>query len=315
MPINTVDFAEITVETPSVESVTAEYQAIAKQLEAATDAASRVAACQEWDRLRRRLNSWSSMTQLHFHQDTQNEVYKQAQDYCDEISPKLTALEVEMKRRLLGSPYRSELERSLGKQAFLLWEADITTFDPVIEADLVREAKLVAEYTELIASADLEFEGERLNLSQIGKYTQDPNRDRRHHAQKVRWGFFLENRDRLDRIYDDLVQLRHQMAIKLGYDNYIGLGYKRMQRVDYGQQEVERYCQQVAEEVVPLAQQILERQREKLNLDKLFYWDESLFDLQGNPTPQGEHFLDARTRPGNVRCHEPRIKRFLWDDG
>ncbi|PSB02299.1 M3 family oligoendopeptidase [Merismopedia glauca] len=288
MLTNVVDFSEIRVETPSIESVRSEYEAIAQQLEAATDAQSRVAACQEWDRLRRRLGSWSALTDLHFHQDTQNESYKQARDYCDEISPKLTALEIDMKRRLLGSPYRAELERSLGKQAFLLWEADITTFDPVIEDDLVREAKLVAEYTELVAGANLEFEGSRLNLSQIGKYTQDAKRDRRHHAEQVRWGFFSENRDRLDRIYDDLVRLRHQMATKLGYDNYIGLGYKRMQRVDYGQQEVARYCQQVVEEVVPLARQILERQTQKLNLDKLFYWDESLFDLQGNPTPKGD---------------------------
>jgi M3 family oligoendopeptidase len=289
MPTSVVDFSQITVETPSIENVTAEYQAIAQQLDAATNTADRVAACEQWDSLRRRLGSWSAMTYLHFYQDTQNEAYKQARDYCDEISPKLTALEVEMKRRLLDSPDRSEIEQALGKQAFLLWEADITTFDPVIESDLVQESKLAAEYTELIASASLEFEGDRLNLSQIRKYTQDPNRDRRHQAERVRWGFFLENRDRLDQIYHDLVQLRHQMAVKLGYDNYIGLGYKRMQRVDYGQQEVERYCQQVAEEVVPLARQILERQKEKLNLDRLFYWDESLFDLQGNPTPQGDY--------------------------
>jgi M3 family oligoendopeptidase len=288
MPTNIVDFSEIKVEKPSLENVAAEYQAIAQQLDAATDTAGRVAACQAWDSLRCRLGSWSSMTDLQFHQDTQNKAYKQARDYADEISPKLTALEVEMKRKLLGSPYRLELERSLGKQAFLLWEADITAFDPVIESDLVQEAKLKAEYTELIASASLEFAGESLNLSQILKYTQNRDRDRRHDAQRVRWGFFAENRDRLDRIYHDLVQLRHQMARKLGYDNYIGLGYKQMQRVDYGQQEVDRYCQQVAEEVVPLAGQILERQKEKLNLDKLCYWDESLFDLQGNATPQGD---------------------------
>ncbi len=288
MLTNVVEFSEIRVETPSIESVRSEYEAIAQQLEAATDAQSRVVAYQKWDHLRRRLGSWGALTDLHFHQDTQNESYKQARDYCDEISPKLTALEIEMKRRLLGSPYRGELERSLGKQAFLLWEADITTFDPVIEGDLVQEAKLIAEYTELIASADLEFEDQRLNLSQIGKYTQDPHRDRRHHAESVRWGFFSDNRDRLDRIYDDMVGLRHQMATKLGYDNYIGLGYKKMQRVDYGLQDVERYCQQVAEEVVPLACQIVERRREKLNLDQLFFWDESLFDLQGNPTPLGD---------------------------
>ena len=35
------------------------------------------------------------------------------------------------------------------------------------------------------------------------------------------------------------------MAQKLGYDNYIGMGYKRMQRIDYTEADVAGYRDEV----------------------------------------------------------------------
>lgn len=286
---STVDFSEILAESPVLEKVTEKYQTIATSLTSAQTQQDRETALRQWEDLRRQLNTWAELTYLHFHQDTQNEEYKKARDYCDELTPKLTALEIDLKRQLLNSPQRSQLEELIGKHAFALWQADITTFDPSIETELVRESKLVAEYTELLASAKLEFKGEILNLSGIKKYTQDRDRQVRHEAEKVRWQFFSDNKEKLDRNFHELVQIRHQMAKKLGYENYIGLGYQNMRRIDYGQAEVAAYCDRVAEEVVPIANQLIQRQTQKLNLDKIFVWDEAVLDLQGNPTPKGEH--------------------------
>lgn len=284
---HTVDFADIKVETPDLEQVKQEYKNINTALDKAQSKAEKEQALQQWEDLRRRLDSWSALTSLHFSQDTRNEAYKQAQAYSDEIKPKLTALEIEMKRRLLNSSDREELESILGKHAFNLWETDVTAFEPVIEADLVRESKLVNQYVELLASAAIEFQGETLNLSGIRKYTQDRDRTIRYQAEQARWQFFSENQAKLDQIYDDLVKLRHQMARKLSYDNYIGLGYKRMQRIDYTEADVKNYRDEVVKEVVPLAEKIIAEKANKLNLERVYFWDESVFDLQGNPTPKG----------------------------
>ena len=284
-----VDFASIQLDDPTLEQVKAEYQTINNALDRAQTRTELEQALQKWDDLRRRLESWTSLTSLHFSQDTRAEDYKEAQEYSNELQPKLTALAVEMKRKLLSSEKRAELTEILGEQAFSLWEADVTTFEPVIEADLVKEAKLVNKYVELIASAEIEFAGETLNLSGLRKYTQDRDRSIRHQAETARWNFFRENQERLDEIYDELVKLRHQMSQKLGYDNYIGLGYKRMQRIDYTEADVANYRDEVVKEVVPLAKKIIAQKAEKLNIDKVYFWDESVFDLQGNPAPKGEY--------------------------
>ena len=288
MSQTTINFADIKVETPTIEKVTAEYARINATLDGAATIADKQQALQQWENLRRRLETWSALTSLHFSQDTTNEAYKQAQEYRDEIQPKLTALEIAMKRHLLNSRDREELETILGKQAFSLWSADVTTFEPAIEADLVEESKLVNQYVELLASAKIDFRGEIVNLSGIRKYTQDSDRQTRYEAEKARWNFFSQHKSQLDSIYDRLVKLRHQMAQKLGYDNYIGLGYQRMQRIDYTEADVANYRNEVVAKVVPLAQKIIDRKRQKLNLDRVYFWDEAVFDLQGNPQPQGD---------------------------
>ncbi|HHP7230503.1 MAG TPA: M3 family oligoendopeptidase [Xenococcaceae cyanobacterium] len=324
-----VNFADIKVETPNLEAVEQDYQDIYRALERSQTREEMAQALQQWDILRRRLDSWKALVSLNFSQDTRHTAYKKAQEYSDEIQPKLTAWEVETKGKLLNRDRREQLEAILGKHAFDLWAADVTTFEPVIEADLVQESKLVNEYVELLASAELEFEGESLNLAGIRKYTQDKDREIRYQAETTRWQFFRDNQAKLDEIYDSLVSLRHQMAQKLGYENYLGLGYQRMQRIDYNQADVARYREEVVQEVVPLATKIIAEKAKKLNLERVQFWDESVFDLKGNPVPQGDaawmlqqaqqmfdqmhpelssffrlmvagNFLDLETRPGKA---------------
>jgi hypothetical protein len=94
-----VDFADITAETPTLLNVTAEYQAIQTQFDQAQTVEQRKAVFQQWDALRRRLNTWRELTQLHFHQDTQNPEYKTALDYCNELSPCVRKFQWHKKRR------------------------------------------------------------------------------------------------------------------------------------------------------------------------------------------------------------------------
>lgn len=277
------------VPTPTIEGVTQEYAAVQKALDQAASPPERLAAVKAWDDLRRRLETWGALVDLRFNQDTGNEDFKKAREYRDEIAPKFTDLEVTFKRGLLQATYRVELEKKFGMQAFALWEADVMAFDPSIEEPLVAESKLQAEYAELTAKAQVEFRGEKHNLSSIVKYREDADRSVRHDGEKVRWQWFADNRPALDRIYDDLVKLRHGMAQTLGFENYISLGYKRMKRVDYTERDVEQFRAEVREHLVPLAVELRQKQGQSLGVEKLMFWDDAIHDPQGNPAPHGDH--------------------------
>jgi len=276
--------SDITAPKPSKDSLAAAYTRINQMLDEG-DLAAGIAA---WDEQRRQYETWSSLTHLHFEQDTADEIFKAEKDFADELAPAATSHEIALKRRLLAMSNRAAVEAITGAHALRLWQTDVTTFDPVIEADLEQEAKLYSRYTALRASAKIEVEGQTINLSGLAPFLQNLDRGVRYRAEQAGWQFFADNAAEFDEIFDQLVKLRHGMAKKLGYDNFIELGYRRMRRIDYNAADVARYRDQVRAHVTPLVAQIMEARRKTNGWDKLHSWDESLTDPAGNPKPQGD---------------------------
>ena len=205
------------------------------------------------------------------------------------MRPKLTELDNRIKKALVQHACRSELEKQVGSQMFSLWESEIPTFDPAIADDLIEESGLESQYTTLTASAEFEFDNETHNHSTIGKYREYADRDLRHGAEQVKWQWFNEHGEELDDIYHTMVNLRHGMAQKLGFNNYVELGYLKMCRVDYNQADVARYRQMVQQHVTPLGNIIRQQQAEQLGIEKTMYWDEAVYHKEGNPLPPQEY--------------------------
>ncbi|CAM5222155.1 M3 family oligoendopeptidase OS=Ureibacillus acetophenoni OX=614649 GN=SAMN05877842_11193 PE=3 SV=1 [Ureibacillus acetophenoni] len=87
---------------------------------------------------------------------------------------------------------------------------------------LQKQNKLTSEYSKLVASAQIEFDGKTLTLAQLTPYGESTDREVRKKAMIARFDFFKENGEKFDEIYDSLVKLRHQIATTLGYKNYVG---------------------------------------------------------------------------------------------
>jgi hypothetical protein len=153
---------------PDMDAVAQRYRAFEQSL-ASGSAASWLATFSEWDSLRRELDTWSSLTRLRFSQDTRDAQARAALERHDELGPALTGYDIDLKRRFVASGERPHLESMLGDHVFRLWETDLATFDPSVEPDLVRESKLAAEYTQLLAAVEIVFDGETLNLATLGR--------------------------------------------------------------------------------------------------------------------------------------------------
>lgn len=288
MTLSATNFDEFTLPSPMYDDVAAEYAQLNAELDLAATGAGTIAAVEKWDALRRRLYTWTALVDIRFRQNTQNEQYRKDRQYCDELRPKLTNLAVQVKRRLMDSPHRPAIEARFGRHAFELWQCDIAVFNPAIEQDLVEESKLVADYTELLASGKFEFRGETHTLSQMMKFDDHSDREVRHDAAAMRWQWFAEHCDQFDAIYDTLVRRRQTIAEKLGFKNFVPVGYQRMKRIGYDQNDVARFRGYVREHVVPLATEMRRQQAQKLRIDTVMAWDESIHDPVGNPKPQGD---------------------------
>ncbi|HET6894981.1 MAG TPA: M3 family oligoendopeptidase [Candidatus Baltobacteraceae bacterium] len=303
-------FADITATAPDLERTRALYDEFAARLDSAQSADDALGVLVQWEAQRREFSTWSSLTDLHFEQDTANPQYKADVDLLNELRPKITGLEVALKRKFLGSPLRAQIEQQTGKYLFARWETEVTAYDPVVEPFAIQEAKLQDEYTELLAQAAFDFRGEQLNLPQMGKFQEDANRDVRREAAITKWEFFSRHGERLDRIYDALVHVRTQTAHELEYHNFIELAYRRLTRTDYGPAEVARYREEIVREIVPLAQRITQQQARDLGLDDLMIWDEHVFEQLPPPKPPQDYDRLLSAGRDTFRALGPEIGGF-----
>ncbi|MCB1099977.1 MAG: M3 family oligoendopeptidase [Verrucomicrobiae bacterium] len=282
-------FPDYKVAEPDLAATTERYDSLNLRLDSATDADSVVAVVREWDELLKELNEWYSVTLIRFQQDTNDPVAKAANDQMDSDWPLYIDLATKMKRKLALSPWQSAISAATAPALMGLWDCDARAFDTVITDDQGMEAKLSSEYTALTAGAKIEFEGDTLTLSQLDAHSEAPDRQKRYAAVRATSDWFFTNAESLDRIYGDQVNVRHSMARKLGFENFVELGYQRMRRVGYGAEEVAAFRAEILREVVPLAVELSQLQAKALGIGKTQYWDEGVHSLHGNPKPLGDH--------------------------
>lgn len=228
-----------------------------------------------------------TIAQIRHDIDTTDEFYSKEQDYYDEIKPKIGNLMVSYQKLLYESPYRAYLEEKIGPVAFKNMELAMKSTDERLIPLMQEENALTTEYDKLIAGAKIDWEGETLNLSLLQKYMKNADREVRRRAWEKYAAFFEENAEALDRIYDKLVKCRTAQAKKMGYENYLELGYYRMNRNCYDKKMVESFRNQIKTVFVPFAEKLHEKRRKRLGLLKLSYIDEGVYFKEGNPAPTG----------------------------
>lgn len=273
---------------PDLKAIGEEFEKLLKHFNDAKSFEEQNEIMKEINDIRSNVETMGNLVYIRHSINTEDEFYAKEQDFLDENMPLYQNIVVKFYNAMINSKFRSDLEIEWGKQIFNLAEMELKTFSEEIIEDLIRENKLVTEYDKLIASAKIDFEGEVRNLSQMAPFMQSKDRAIRKKAYETYIGFFEEKEEEIDRIYDELVKVRARMAKKLGYDNYVQMGYYRMSRSDYDAKDVANYRKQVEEDLVPLVSELKDRQRKRLGLDQLKYYDEPLEYLTGNATPKGD---------------------------
>ena len=232
------------------------------------------------------INTNQTLFEVRHTVDTRDEYYTKENDFLNEMLPVLKEDIVNCNKAVMESSFVSELKKEVPETYFLQREMEEKSFDPIIIPEMQEENKLASKYQAIIASAQIEFDGETYTLAALEVKTNDKDRDTRKRAMQAYWGWYDEHAKEIGEVYDQLVQVRTRMAKKLGYENYIELGYYRMMRFDYNKKDVENYRKQVLEDVVPLDNELYARQQKRLGYDTLHAWDEKFEFTSGNPAPK-----------------------------
>ena len=317
----TLTFPEFPYERPDLDKQEANFRAVLEALKNADTINDAIAAVEQIDAIRSGVATAYNIGYIRHSIDTKDEFYKGEKEWFDQHMPATEAWRMDYYRALLDSTHREALQVHFGDQIFNTAELSLKTFQPEIIEDLQRENKTYSEYMQLKGGAAIDLDGETYNLSSIAPLEQVADREKRKAASSAKWGWYTENQEKIEGVYDRLVELRDGMAKKLGYDNYVGLGYARMNRTDYGPKEVAVFREEVKKHIVPIAQELYRQQRDRIGVDRLRYYDTAFMFPDGNPKPQGEQAdtVDAARKLYDDLSQETGAffrlleERKLWD--
>ena len=280
-------FEEYPFRVPNIKKVGKKLEEYILRIKECKDAPSAEKELKRFNKYMEEISTDMNVIYVLYSIDTRNEKYRKAIQTADEIGPVISNYATEYTKVLVNAPYKADLEKKYGKYLITIYENSLKIFNEKVLEDVIEENKLISKYDEIMGSAQIEFRGETLNLSQLGKHMRSVDREERKEAAIAMDKWLGEHEQELGDLYGNLVTVRTRIAHKLGFKSFTELGYLRMGRVDYNPKMVEGYRNQITEAVTPLCNKLYKVQAKRLGIRNPQSFDYNLMFKSGNPTPRG----------------------------
>lgn len=228
----------------------------------------------DWNALKSYVSGTESRISYTLSKDMTNPTSEANEKYSrEEVRPVAEQGNSHLVGALLASRHKDAIGKRYGNHLLRVAATAVEPLSPVNSELRVKGGELVNRYDKIIAAAEVTIHGEKVTLS-VARNMQsssDPAIRREAFVNYRQW--FVDHRNELASIFDELVKLRDQMGRNLGHTNFIPLGYLGMGRTDYGASEAAEFRANVRAFVVPLQSKLYERQAAELGTPTLKPWD------------------------------------------
>jgi oligoendopeptidase F len=193
--------------------------------------------------------------------------------FCMEIQPKLQPYADLLNKKLVSSPFTTELDkekyftylRSVRKNIELFREANIP-----LQAEL---SVMQQQFGVITGAMTVEVHGKEYTLQQASKFLLEPDRSLREEVYRKMQERRKQDKDALNDLYTNLIEKRDKVAKNAGFENYRDYKFVEMGRFDYTKEDCFKFHEAVKLHVLPLVEKINLHKKEKLGLDVLRPWD------------------------------------------
>lgn len=216
----------------------------------------------------------ASWRQIRMTCDTQDPIRVEAFEFfMTQIQPKIQPVADRLNRKLIDCPFINQLDhdkyftylRNVRKNIDLFKESNIH-----IQAELNVAQQ---EYGVIAGNMSVDINGQEYTLQQAAKFLEDPDRTLRESVYHKIFRRRQADQAALDDLFDQLLVKRNQLALNAGFEDYRAYRFVELGRFDYTPADCAQFHQAVRTEVMPLVDQLLEKKRRELGVDRLKPWD------------------------------------------
>lgn len=157
---------------------------------------------------------------------------------------------------------------------------------------LVKEQELCTKYDEIMGSLTVEWEGEEKPFPFIESLLDHLDRAVRKKAYHTMMSAHRQIKPDMDAIMDELIQLRHQIALNAGFENYRDYMFIEKNR-EYSIQDCYDFHENVAKYIIPAWNRLSNVFKTKLGVDKYRPWDNTAKFMKNPPYSEVSTLMDG----------------------
>ena len=246
---------------------TAQLAPVFDKLTAQLDSAQSVADLEAWlahhSEVCAALAECSSLAYIAMTCQTDDEAREKAYMHIVEVvDPWLKPRQFALMQKLAQSPLFKQLPpfyavycRSVETQVKIYREENVARETQV--------ARLTQQYQKISGAMTVQFDGQEQTLARMARIQEEPDRPRREAAWKTVSERRLQDADKLEEIFDQLLVLRNEIARAAGFSDFRAYTFANYERFDYTPEDCLRFHDAVEHHIVPLARELQEERRKK----------------------------------------------------
>jgi oligoendopeptidase F len=130
------------------------------------------------------------------------------------------------------------------------------------EENVAREtavAKLTQQYQKLSGSMTVQFDGQEQTLARMARIQEEPDRARRQAAWEAVTARRVQEIDKFEEIFEELLKLRHQIALEAGFENFRDYTFANYERFDYTPEDCLKFQAAIEHHIVPRVRELQRR--------------------------------------------------------
>ncbi|MCK4258001.1 MAG: M3 family oligoendopeptidase [Halanaerobiales bacterium] len=203
----------------------------------------------------------------------QDEYSKSFNDFYAKITCNSETYDSKVKKKYYENEFRKELSEERYGHLDKIISNDIELFREENVPLKVKEQETFTKYNTITSSMTVNYKGEEKTLQQLSVYLKDKDRSVREEVWHLVMDRLAQDADELNKVFDELKEIRIEIAKNAGFDNYRDYMHKEKGRFSYTPDDLYRFHDVVEKFVVPFMKELNEERKEKLELDVLRPWD------------------------------------------
>lgn len=303
-----VDFNDIKYERVNYDEIKENLNSLISSLNDCNDFVLFKDICKKIVDIQNMIEEMADYADIRNMRDLNDQYFNEEMAFWNKYKPKFDLLFLPFYQIILNCQFKERIREVMTDNFISTIEYQFKiTNEQIIELQQ-KENVLKQKYRQLNKNKII-YDNEERSRMEIVSLFSNKDRNIRKKAHDAVNDYYYSKQKEYDEILYELVKVRNEIAIKLGFDNYKTYSLYKQRRFGYNYDDIDKFRNSIIKYVIPLCKRFSEWQKENLHLKKLEYYDTIFFEEEPNILFTGKGLLQKIGEA--LGDNDPELKELI----